>query len=104
MGSGRKGLLLQVMSRLGELDFEEKYLPMEKGCYTEGMWHSTGLIVVNPIPHIVDTVLHECLHELYPKYSERAIRSLTGKLMKQLSEDELQAIYAAYRRKIDGDT
>jgi len=44
--------------------------------------------------------VHECLHELYPDYPERAIRSLTGKLMKRLSEDELQTIYAEYRRKI----
>lgn len=103
MGS-RKGLLLQVMARLGELQFEEHYLPMYKNCYTEGMWHQGGRIIVNPMPHVVDTVIHECLHEMFPKYSERAICSLTGKLMKQLSEDELQAIYAAYRRKIDGDT
>ena len=103
MGS-RNGLLLQVMARLGELSFAEQYLPMHKGYYTEGMWHEGGKIIVNPMPHVVDTVIHECLHEMFPQYSERAICSLTGKLMKRLSEDELQAIYAAYRRKIDGGT
>jgi hypothetical protein len=92
------------MSRLGELAFEESYLPMHKGCYTEGMWHEGGRIVVNVQPHVVDTVIHEVLHEMFQQYSERAICSLTGKLMKQLSEDEIQAVYNAYRRKVDGDT
>ena len=102
--ASRKGLLLHVLSRLGELSFEERYLPMHAGRYTEGMWHEGGRIIVNPMPHIVDTVIHECLHEMYPKYRERAIQSLTGKLLKKLSEDELQAIYAAYRRKVDANT
>lgn len=101
--ASRKGLLLQLMSRLGELKFEEKYLPRHAGRDTEGMWCSDGVVTVNPIPHIVDTVIHETLHEMFPKYSERAIRSLTGKLMKRLSEDEVQAIYKEYRRKVEAN-
>ena len=53
------------------------------------------------MPHVVDSVIHELLHATYPLYSERAVRSMTGKLMKQLSDEELQAIYSEYRRKVD---
>ena len=93
-------LLLRLMARLGELEVQEKFLPTERG-YVYGMTDGDGIIYVNPVPHIVDTVIHEILHEFFPKHSERAILSLTGKVMHQLSDADLQAIYSEYRRKID---
>lgn len=91
------------MTRLGELSFEEGWLPTEDGRITEAMWYPEGRIRINPIPHIVDSIVHECLHELFPKYSERAICSLTGKLMKQISAEELQTIYDEYKERVKED-
>lgn len=91
------------MTRLGELNFEEKMLPTENGRYVFGCTNYDGTIHINPVPHIVDTIIHECLHEQFPNYSEHAICSLTGKLMRQLGDKDLQAIYAEYRRKVDGE-
>ncbi len=98
----RSPILLSLMTRLGELDFEECWLPSEQHRYILGYWHPEGRIQVNPMPHVVETIIHELCHETYPTYSERAIASLTGKLFKQLTDAEVQAIYAAYRRNVDG--
>ena len=101
MAGKRNPLLLKLMARLGELTFEEKYIPDSGGHPVYAEWFPEGKIVVNPVRHIVDSVIHEGLHEMYPKYSERAILSLTGKLMKQLTEEDLLAVYESYRRKLD---
>ena len=97
----RSPLLLKLMARIGELEFEECWIPGIGGRHTEADWSSSGVIRVNPMPHVVDSVIHELLHECFPAYKERAVRSLTGKLMKQLSDAEIQAIYSEYRRKVD---
>lgn len=95
-------LLLKVMSRLGSMEFQEEWLPRGKdGTDTYALWQPNGTITVNVIPHVVDSVIHECLHELYPEYSEQAIRSLTGKLRRMLTEQDEQAIYDEYRHKVD---
>ena len=98
MPSKRSPLLLRLMARLGELEFQEAFIPSEHGRYVYGL--TDGIITVNPIPHIVDTVIHEVLHEFFPRRSEHTILSLTGKLMRQLTDADLQAIYAEYQRKI----
>ena len=93
MDDKRSPLLLRLMARLGELNFEEKFLPTETDTrgrnFVYGRTDYDGIIYVNPVPHIVDTVIHECLHEFFPKYAEHAICSLTGKLMRQLSDTDL---------------
>ena len=101
----RSPLLLRLMARLGELEFEEGWIPPEKGEHGHiyGLWLAEGKILINPIPHVVDTILHELCHELKPNMSELGIRSLTGRLFKQLSDQELQTVYWEYRRKVDGD-
>jgi len=101
MAVKRSPLLLKLMARAGELDFEECWIPSVNGCKTLADWSDKGRIRVNPMPHVVDSVIHELLHEACPTYSERAVRSMTGKLMKQLSDEEIQAIYAEFRRRVD---
>ena len=91
------------MARLGELDFEERFIPTENRRYVYGQTDYEGVIYVNPVPHIVATILHECLHEQFPHYAEHAVCSLTGKLMRQLSDEDLKAIYAEFKRNVDGD-
>src|SRR3990167_6698860 len=98
MAKRRSPLLLQLMARLGDVEIKEGYIPRDGGRDIYGLWTNDGTIIINPIPHTVDSVLHELLHELKPDYNERAVRSVVGKLMKQLSEKEVQAIYLEYRR------
>lgn len=95
-------ILLRVMARMGDLQFKEGYLSYgTNGRSTLGMWENDGTIVINPIPEVVDTIIHEILHDLFPHYSERAILSLTGKLYRQLSEEELQTIYDEYKKRVE---
>jgi hypothetical protein len=100
----RSPLLLKLMARMAEVEFREEYIPQAKdGCDIYGLWDSSGVITINPIPHVVTTVVHELLHEAKPDYSERAVRSMVGKLMKQLTEEEMITIYEEYRRQVDGE-
>lgn len=101
MAKKRSTTLLRIMARLGELKFKEEYLPETKGMYTAGMWSSEGVITVNPMPHVVDTIIHECLHELDPTATEKQIQRKTKRIRLQLSEEEIQTIYAEYKRKIN---
>lgn len=97
----RSPLLLKLLARMGEIEFKEGWLPAEGRLNVYGQWEPTGIITINPMPHVVDTILHELIHEAEPRWSERAVSSMTGKLMKQLSEDEIQMIYSEYRRTVD---
>lgn len=102
MPQKRSPLLLKLLTRLGEVTVKEAYLARPHGCGdVYGYWDPDGTITINPVPHIVNSLLHELLHEACPSYSERAVCSITGKLMKRLTEEELQAIYAEYVRKRD---
>lgn len=94
-------LLLKVMARFGEVTFKEQFIPgPDSKHYTYGLWEEGDTITINPIPSTVDTVVHEILHAIYPTYSERTILSLTRKLMRQLSDEQLQTIYAEYKSRL----
>ncbi len=88
---------------MGEVEFQEQWIEPYSGKDVYGLWTPDGVITINPIPHIVDTIIHELLHEAYPDWSERAVYSMTGKLMKQLTSEEMQTIYEEYRRKVEND-
>lgn len=50
-------------------------------------------IRINPAPHAVDVCLHEALHRMRPKWSERSVLRKTKQLMGQLSDDEIDRLY-----------
>lgn len=102
MAKKRSPLLLQLLARMGELTFKEEWIPCKKGEEAYGCWEPEGGIIrVNVIPHVVDTVLHELLHATRPQYSERAVRSIVGKLLKGMPEEEMRTIYAEYKRRLE---
>lgn len=104
MGKTKKGqspLLLRVMARFGEVEFVEGWLDRgQSGRHTLGLWQSDGTVTINPIPEMVDTIIHEIIHDLFPDYSERAVCSLTGKLRRQLSDEQMQTLYEEYKRRV----
>lgn len=103
MKTDQTPLLIKVMSLLGETNISERQLAREKGNVdVYGTWdQATNNLVINPVPHVVDTLIHELLHKLHPEYSEQTVCSLTGKLMKHMTDNELQAIYSMYLKRID---
>jgi hypothetical protein len=48
---------------------------------------------------VVGTILHELTHEHCQSYSERAVDSVCGKLLKQMSPENMQAIYEEYAKR-----
>lgn len=94
-------VLLRLMSLLGETGVSEEYVNKEGKQDIYGYLAPNGAIVVNPVPHVVDTLLHELIHKLHPDYSEHAVRSLVGKIMKQATDEDLCAIYDMYKKKVD---
>lgn len=102
--TGNRHLVLTLLARFREVSFRERYIPDREGAQILGEYDDDkGEITINPVPHTVDTLIHELIHLVYPNYSERAVLSLTGKVMKQLSEADLLAIYKEYRRKVEED-
>lgn len=57
-------------------------------------------IWIDPRPAIVDTVLHECLHRLKPRWGERTVRKHTARLLGRMGERDLHRVYRAYRRVV----
>lgn len=61
--------------------------------YVDGFCRDDGSIRINPARGVVDTCLHELTHRMRPKWGERTVRSKVGKLMRQLSDAEVDRIY-----------
>ena len=51
------------------------------------------------MPEVVDTIIHELLHRLYPHGSERYIKNRTSYLMKRMTDEEVQLLYDEYQRR-----
>ena len=52
-----------------------------------------GRVYINPQISFVDTAIHELLHRLRPRWSEGTVRRRTGKLMRALSDQEIDKVY-----------
>lgn len=95
-----RAILSTIISRMGEVKFTEAYIPKEGNKVVHALWeHGGGHIIINPYSYVVDSILHELIHECYPTKTERQVESLTKKLMDLLSDDEIKAIFASYQRK-----
>ena len=92
---------MQVMSRFGEVQFSLGWIDRN----THGMWKPDGSIIVNAIPSICDTVIHEILHDMDPNASEALVKSRTTRLMNQLSDQEMITLYTEFSdRATDKET
>jgi len=95
-----KKLLVRVMAVLAQVEIEERYVNGGDKEMVHGLrW--PGKIVINPVPAIVDSIVHECLHEIFPPetHSDRAIRGMTTKIVQKLSDDEFKAIYSVFKSR-----
>jgi hypothetical protein len=52
-----------------------------------------GAVRIDPSHDVVDTVIHELLHRLRPKWSERKVRSQTRTFTRHLSDAERDRLY-----------
>jgi hypothetical protein len=54
---------------------------------------SDGRVRLNPAPHAVEIALHETLHRMRPKWTERSVTSRAKKLLGEMSDQEIDRLY-----------
>jgi hypothetical protein len=90
----RDPLLIELIAAIGAGRIE--FGPIhKKGQYVYGFCDdgNDNAIRINPACHVVDTVLHECLHRMRPAWSERSVLAKTKRIMSQLDDAEIDRIY-----------
>ena len=96
-GEKNKALFFRLVAELGAAPITEAFIK-SKTETIDGLCEG-GSITIAPHNHIVDTVIHELLHRVFPMRSERSIRRTTSLLLKQLTDDEVQYFYDEYQRR-----
>jgi len=67
--------------------------------FTDGYYNGSGHIYVNEDHQTADTVIHECLHRMHPSWSEAYVRRTTSYLRHRLTDEEVMALVAEYRKR-----
>ncbi len=55
-------------------------------------------VIVNPVPSTVDTICHELIHRLHPRWGEKRVWREARRLVRDLSDDEAKKWYRTYQR------
>lgn len=84
--------LFKVVARFGEVKFNVGWLSRK----THGQWEPGGKITINPVPEMVDTIIHELLHEMHPDWPEKKVRKQSSRLVAQLSDEEMLTLYREF--------
>lgn len=62
-------------------------------------WLANGInIYINPRPAIVETLIHELLHRMKPRWGEKRTTREARRLLTTMDEDGLRKWWQAYRR------
>lgn len=88
----------EILEGLRTVSIAERYVPMTRREIVYGECIGSA-ITVNPVPAIVESVIHEVLHALHPSWSERTVRAQTTRTFLRLSDQEMRQIYRLYRRR-----
>lgn len=69
------------------------------GELVEGLFEpASGAVYVDPVPNLVDTLIHELLHRRYPRWGEARVSRTAHALVSAMSDQERRAWYRAYQR------
>jgi hypothetical protein len=94
----RPGLLVRVLTEIGTGAISEAFIP-DKHLFVHG--ETVGRrITINPAIATVDTLIHETLHRLEPRWSENYVRRTTTWLMRRMSDEQIEALYHEYQRRV----
>lgn len=88
----RDPLLVEVIAAIGAGRLMVESIHSDEA-FVDGMMEPDGYVTINPAPSIVDTAIHEMLHRMRPQWSERAVRAKTTRLIRQLSDPEIDRLY-----------
>ena len=86
-------LLGRIWAELGAGHITEAFIAGDKREMVHGSLTGNH-ITINPAYATVDTIIHECLHRLFPTWTERGVRKVTTRLKHRLSEEEANAAMA----------
>ena len=91
-------LLGRIWAELGSGRITEAFVQGDKHEYVHGSCEGQR-ITINPMHATVDTLIHECLHRLFPAWTEIGVRRATTRLRARLSDEEVQALHEEYQRR-----
>lgn len=87
-------LLLNVQAEIERGRIAEAFIS-EDGFCVDGLIEGQQ-ITINPVHQIVDTLVHEILHRLYPNWEEAYVRNRTKYLRNRMDDQEVLALYQVY--------
>lgn len=93
----RTSLMVRVCAELGKGRVSERYIAAGSKVTVYGICEGRD-VTINAAASVVDTVIHELLHRMFPKWSENYVRNRTSWLKNQMSDAEVQAFYECYQR------
>jgi hypothetical protein len=70
----------------------------DKGYVTDGLTDGRH-IWINEDHQTADSVIHECVHRAFPKWSESYVRRTTTYIRRRMSDDEIMTLVAIYRKR-----
>ena len=91
----RDPLMLEIAAAIGAGRMALRLL-RDDGAFCHGLTMDGGEIAVNPLPDTINTVVHEAIHRLRPAWSERTVLARTTKLIRQLTDEELETLYVLF--------
>ena len=92
MAADRDPLLIELIAAIGAGHIDLRPIHAE-GETVQGCCETDGKITINPAHEIVSTCLHEAIHRMRPKWSERRVRANEAKLMHGLTDAEVDRLY-----------
>jgi hypothetical protein len=63
-----------------------------------GISESTGQVTVNPVHHVMDTLVHELIHRLHPKWGEKRVVREAYLIVATMSDLEVRRWHRQYER------
>ena len=97
MAISHEALLAEVLAACHTTPIVERYIRDDEehvfGCVEGAAVH------VNPAPSTVDTLIHEIVHRLHPRWTEAYVRRRAWALVTRMTTEEVEAAYRLYRRR-----
>ena len=94
-----RALLLEVVAGVGAGQITETSLAgeMDEDMRVYGYcWTPGGEVDIDPAPSVMPILLHELVHRMRPDWTELAVQRAASRLMRSLSNTEIQAIFSVY--------
>ena len=93
-------LLGRVLDRLGQVTVRERFIKPSADEYCVWGTCDKRVVTINPVPGLVETLIHELLHDLHPSWSESYVRNRTTFLFRSLDPRQQLFIYNAFKGQV----